>query len=139
MAAKVGGIQNCCLSTMGECFLIQSSCLNFRSLKKNSIGCTQGPLCAHLIAILKAGRVQFAGHCLRAFTEVISSLLLWKPKRQVQRWRKLTFTDAVNRDTGVHYSDLGTAMRDCKFLTLQGGIRHLDRGRMIMMIVVMRE
>jgi len=77
--------------------------------------------------IIKAGRVQFAGHCFRAFTEVISSLLLWKPKRQVQRWRKLTFTDAVNRDTGVHYSDLGTAMRDGKFLALQGGIRHLDR------------
>ena len=62
--------------------------------------------------LLKAKRIQFAGHCFRASTEVISSLLLWKPKRVTQRSRKFTFPDMVSRDTGLDLSDLGTAMRD---------------------------
>ena len=48
--------------------------------------------------LVKARRVQFAGHCARASSEVISSLLLWKPKLMAQRSRKLTFPDTVSRD-----------------------------------------
>ena len=65
-----------------------------------------------LSQILKSRRVQFAGHCYRASSEVISSLLLWKPKLAAQRSRKLTFPDTVSRDTGLKYCDLGTAMSD---------------------------
>ena len=39
--------------------------------------------------ILQARRAQFAGHCYRASSEVISSLLLWKPKLVPQKSRKL--------------------------------------------------
>ena len=62
--------------------------------------------------VLRAKRVQFAGHCLRASSEVISSLVLWKPRLEKQRSRKLTFTDTVCRDTGLNFSDLENAMRD---------------------------
>ena len=62
--------------------------------------------------LLKAKRVQFAGHCFRASSEVISSLLLWKPMRVVQRSRKFTFPDMISRDTGLDLRDLSTAMRD---------------------------
>ena len=31
--------------------------------------------------VVKSRRVQFAGHCLRASSQVISSLILWKPNR----------------------------------------------------------
>lgn len=61
---------------------------------------------------LKAKRVQFAGHCLRATSEVISSLVLWKPRLAKQRSRKFTFPDAVCRDTGLNFCDLENAMRD---------------------------
>ena len=61
---------------------------------------------------LKAKRVQFAGHCLRASSEVISSLVLWKPRLAKQRSRKFTFPDAICRDTGLNFCDLPNAMHD---------------------------
>ena len=70
-----------------------------------------GPL-KPVSVILQARRAQFAGHCYRASSEVISSLLLWKPKVVPQKSRKLTYPDSISRDTGLRFSDLDTAMRD---------------------------
>ena len=62
-------------------------------------------------SILKARRVQFAGHCYRAENELISSLLLWKPNNQ-PRSRKLSYPDVIARDVGISRQDLGTVMLD---------------------------
>ena len=61
---------------------------------------------------LKARRTQFAGHCLRATTEIISSLILWKPTPQGRKCRKLTFPDVVSRDTGISFNNLSAVMKD---------------------------
>ena len=63
-------------------------------------------------SLVKSRRVQFAGHCFRADSEVISSLLLWKPSSDQTRGRKLSFPDVISRDTGIRTEDLGTAMKD---------------------------
>ena len=63
-------------------------------------------------AIVKARRVQFAGHCLRAENETISSLLLWQPKSRTPRGRKLSYPDVISRDTGIQRQDLRKAMLD---------------------------
>ena len=62
-------------------------------------------------SIVKSRRVQFAGHCFRAKSEVISSLILWKPN-SIKRSRKLTFPDTISRDTGIDSQDLENAMLD---------------------------
>ena len=62
--------------------------------------------------LVKSRRVQFAGHCFRADSEVISSLLLWKPNSNQTRGRKLSFPDVISRDVGIRIEDLGTAMKD---------------------------
>ena len=62
-------------------------------------------------SILKARRVQFAGHCFRAENEIISSFLLWTPNNQT-RGRKLSYTDVIARDVGIDRNDLGTVMLD---------------------------
>ena len=62
-------------------------------------------------SILKARRVQFAGHCFRAEGEIISSLLLWKPSTHT-RSRKLSYPDVIARDAGINRQDLGTVMQD---------------------------
>ena len=62
--------------------------------------------------IVRARRVQFAGHCCRAEGEVISSLLLWKPPSQSRRGRKLSYPDTLARDTGIEHQDLCKAMKD---------------------------
>ena len=63
-------------------------------------------------SLVKYRRVQFAGHCLRADAEIISSLLLWRPSYGKSRGRKLAFPDVITRDTGLSTEDLRTAMRD---------------------------
>ena len=60
-------------------------------------------------------RVQFAGHCYRAKNEVVSPLILWKPKSTGRRSQRLTFPDVISRDTGINKQDLGTAMSDREF------------------------
>ena len=62
-------------------------------------------------SLLKARRVQFAGHCFRAEGEIISSLLLWKPCTHT-RSRKLSYPDVIARDVGINKHDLGTVMQD---------------------------
>ena len=66
-------------------------------------------------SLVKARRVQFAGHCHRAENEVISSLILWRPSANGRRSQKLTYPDVISRDTGINKQDLSTAMedRDC--------------------------
>ena len=87
--------------------------------------------------ISKAKRVKFAGHYFRASFEVISSLLLWKQKRTVQRSRKLTFPDTISRDAGLKTYDMGTAMRDRDSWRQRVKIKinYLDRGRTMMMMI----
>ena len=63
-------------------------------------------------SLVKCRRVQFAGHCFRADSEVISSLLLWKPRSSQTRGKKLSFPDVMSRDVGIRNENLGTAMQD---------------------------
>ena len=60
--------------------------------------------------IVKARRVQFAGHCYRAENEVISSILLWKPSQR--RGRSLSYPSVISRDTNIIEQDLGKVMLD---------------------------
>ena len=62
--------------------------------------------------IVRSKRVQFAGHCFRANSEVISPLILWKPNSVGRRSRKLSYLDTLTRDTGLIEQDLKTAMLD---------------------------
>ena len=66
----------------------------------------------HVSALVRSRRVQFAGHCFRAKSETISSLLLWKPRSDKARGRKLSFPEVISRDTSIRTEDLGTAMLD---------------------------
>ena len=63
-------------------------------------------------ALVRSRRVQFAGHCYRAESEIVSSLLLWKPASARSRGRKLSFPDVISRDTGIRVEDLGTVLKD---------------------------
>ena len=53
---------------------------------------------------------QFAGHCLRASSEIISKFLSWKPKLVAQHFQKLIFLEAFSRDTRLKICE--TAMRN---------------------------
>ena len=55
----------------------------------------------HVSTLVKSRRVQFAGHCFRADSEILSSHLLWKPTFDHTRGRKLSFPDVISRDTGI--------------------------------------
>ena len=63
-------------------------------------------------SIVRSKRVQFAGHCFRATSEIISPLVLWKPSSVGRRSKKLTYVDTLVRDTGLDIQDLKTAMLD---------------------------
>ena len=56
-------------------------------------------------------RLQFAGHCLRAESEVISTLLPWD-QRLLIRNRKRTYPQMLSRDSGIEVGELSQAMRD---------------------------
>ena len=73
-----------------------------------------GDLCP-VSSLVKARRVQFAGHCQRAENEIISSLILWRPRPHGRRSQKLTFPDVISRDTGIRKEDLMTAMQDREY------------------------
>ena len=62
-------------------------------------------------SLVRMRRVQFAGHCYRAESEIISSLLLWKPRSNT-RGRKLSYPDVISRDTSIRSENLGNAMMD---------------------------
>ena len=63
----------------------------------------------------KAQRAQFAGHCYRASSEVISNMLLWRPKQRARKFRKFAFPDFLNRDTIIPFDNLAQAMGDRQF------------------------
>ena len=62
--------------------------------------------------IVRSKRVQFAGHCFRATSEIISPLVLWKPNSVGKRSKKLTYVGTLVRDTGLDIQDIKTAMLD---------------------------
>lgn len=61
---------------------------------------------------LKQRRLQFAGHCLRATSELSSSFVLWRPQSRGRRSRKLSYPDTLSRDSGYEAQDLETVMQD---------------------------
>ena len=63
-------------------------------------------------SIVRSRRAQFAGHCYRAKSEVISTLLLWSPTQTGPKSRKLSYPDVIARDTGINKQELGRAMGD---------------------------
>ena len=65
-----------------------------------------------LSQVIRARRLQFAGHCYRATNEVVSSFVLWKPKPNGRRSNKLSYPDTLARDSQIAKSELGTAMQD---------------------------
>ena len=72
----------------------------------------------HLVSasdLVRQRRTQFAGHCQRATNEIISSLVLWKPRADGRKGRKLTFPDVISRDTNIRLENLKTAMEDREF------------------------
>ena len=56
-------------------------------------------------------RLQFAGHCLRAESELISNLLFWNQNLPIRN-RKMTYPQMLSRDTGIEVGELHLAMRD---------------------------
>ena len=65
-----------------------------------------------VFSIVRSKRAQFARHCFRATSEIISSLVLWKPKSVGRRSRILSFPDTLKRDANQNDKDLKTAMLD---------------------------
>ena len=58
----------------------------------------------------RSARFSFAGHCMRASDQVISTILPWK-LQQVNRGRRpLTFLDTVARDADLGVGDIITVM-----------------------------
>ena len=62
--------------------------------------------------VVRSRRVQFAGHCFRATNEIVSPLILWKPRPIGRKSRKLTYPDVIARDSGIRFEDLAVAMQD---------------------------
>ena len=63
-------------------------------------------------SLVKSKRVQFAGHCLRASSEIISPVILYKSHPIGRRSRKLNYIDTIVRDTGLLEQDLKPSMLD---------------------------
>ena len=63
-------------------------------------------------SIVQSKRVQFAGHCLRASSEIISPVVLYKSHSIGRRSRKLNYIDTIKRDTGLLEEDLKPSMLD---------------------------
>jgi len=60
---------------------------------------------------LRRRRLQFAGHCLRAKSEVISTLLLWNQRLPIRN-RKTTYPQMLARDSGIKVDELWQVMND---------------------------
>ena len=65
-----------------------------------------------LSQVIRARRLQFAGHCYRATNEVVSSFVLWRPEPNGRRSNKLSYPDVLSKDSQIAKSELGTAMQD---------------------------
>ena len=62
--------------------------------------------------VLAQRRARFAGHCMRASDQTISSILPWRMQQANRGRRPLTFLDIVARDAGLDVGDIRTAMLD---------------------------
>ena len=65
-----------------------------------------------IASVVASRRSRFAGHCMRASDQVISSILPWRLTQSGRGRRPLTFLDVVARDTGLQLDDLRTVMCD---------------------------
>ena len=73
-------------------------------------------------------RARFAGHCMRASDQIISTILPWREQQKNRGRRPLTFLDTVARDTEVQVDDLRTAMSDrAVWRTLVNGVSSATR------------
>jgi hypothetical protein len=62
--------------------------------------------------VLAKRRARFAGHCMRASNQSISSILPWRVQQTNRGRRPLTFMDTVARDAGLDVREVRTAMLD---------------------------
>ena len=65
-----------------------------------------------IASVLAQRRARFAGHCMRAADQTISTILPWRLQQVGRGRRPLTFLDSVARDTGLDVGDLKGAMLD---------------------------
>ena len=65
-----------------------------------------------IASVLAQRRARFAGHCMRAADQTISTILPWRLPQVGRGRRPLTFLDSVARDTGLDVGDLKGAMLD---------------------------
>ena len=65
-----------------------------------------------ITSVLAQRRARFAGHCMRASDQVISTILPWRLPQSGRGSRPRSFLDNVARDAGVPIGDLRTAMCD---------------------------
>ncbi|KAL5270844.1 hypothetical protein ACHWQZ_G001493 [Mnemiopsis leidyi] len=65
-----------------------------------------------IATVLAQRRARFAGHCMRAHDQIISSVLPWRLPQTGRGRRPLTFLDTVARDAGVDIGDLRGVMLD---------------------------
>ncbi|KAL5270988.1 hypothetical protein ACHWQZ_G001587 [Mnemiopsis leidyi] len=65
-----------------------------------------------IATVLAQRRARFAGHCMRAHDQIISSVLPWRLPQTGRGRRPLTFLDTVARDAGVEIGDLRGVMLD---------------------------
>ena len=65
-----------------------------------------------ITTVLAKRRARFAGHCMRASDQSISSILPWRVQQANRGRRPLTFLDTVARDAGLDLGDIRNAMLD---------------------------
>ncbi|KAL5260789.1 hypothetical protein ACHWQZ_G010818 [Mnemiopsis leidyi] len=65
-----------------------------------------------IATVLAQRRARFAGHCMRAHDQIISTVLPWRLPQTGRGRRPLTFLDTVARDAGVEIGDLRGVMLD---------------------------
>ena len=65
-----------------------------------------------ITTVLAKRRARFAGHCMRASDQSISSILPWRVRQANRGRRPLTFLDTVARDAGLDVGDIKNAMLD---------------------------
>ena len=62
--------------------------------------------------VLASRRARFAGHCMRAPDQVISTILPWRLRQANRGRRPLTFLDTIARDVNLDVGDIQTATLD---------------------------
>ena len=79
-------------------------------------------------SVLAQRRARFAGHCMRAKNQIISSILPWRLQQSNRGRRPLTYLDVIARDIGLEVGDVRTAMLDrAVWRDIVGGISTASR------------